>query len=199
MDHDTDLWNRLAAHGIDFETPFRGVWCEGLTVEQAAHRLGADPDTARPGVIREIVTGEYRGQEGGVVWIGDYAPGWILAIQLDGNRLWEWDAWARLSGEKRRLLSLGWPLHDLDGVEDLQYLVGGELVTSLVVGDPEERDGSDPDALDDYLDGLSFFGDTAYAEVTSALRLIGRITGREIDDAWLDGTHTRYAIRESSG
>ena len=51
-----------------------------------------------------------------------------------------------------------------------------------------------PDALDGYLSGLDLSGISAYAEVTSALRLIGRITGKEIDDEWLDNAHTRYVI-----
>ncbi|WP_433356210.1 hypothetical protein ACQP25_19350 [Microtetraspora malaysiensis] len=93
-----------------------------------------------------------------------------------------------------RLLYLGWPLYELEGVEDLEYVVNGEVVTTLVVGDPDERDGSDPNALDDFLDGLDFEGDTAAAEVTSALRLIGRVTGRELDEEWLNGRHTRYVI-----
>ncbi|WP_449062300.1 DUF6461 domain-containing protein [Planomonospora algeriensis] len=32
--------------------------------------------------------------------------------------------------------------------------------------------------------------------LTSALALAGRVTGREIDREWMDGTHTRYVIRE---
>ncbi|GAA2395879.1 DUF6461 domain-containing protein [Nonomuraea africana] len=195
MDHDKDLWELLAAHGIDFDTPFRSVWCEGLAVEEVARRLGADMATAQPAGWRDILTGSYRERGDGIIWVGPHAPGWVLVIQLDGNHLWRWDSWAQLSRDGGRMLYLGWPLYEIEGVEDLQYVVDGDVVTSLVVGDPEERDGSDPDALDGYLSGLDFFGDSARAEITSALRLIGRITGKEIDDEWLDGVHTRYVIR----
>ncbi|MFI9593597.1 DUF6461 domain-containing protein [Nonomuraea sp. NPDC052265] len=32
--------------------------------------------------------------------------------------------------------------------------------------------------------------------LTSALTLVGRVTGREIDREWMNGTHTRYVIRD---
>lgn len=32
--------------------------------------------------------------------------------------------------------------------------------------------------------------------LTSALALVGRVTGREIDREWMDGAHTRYVIRD---
>ncbi|WP_158088725.1 DUF6461 domain-containing protein [Thermoactinospora rubra] len=35
--------------------------------------------------------------------------------------------------------------------------------------------------------------------LTSALALVGRMTGREIDREWMDGIHTRYAIRDRHG
>ncbi|MET8867217.1 hypothetical protein ABZW11_30095 [Nonomuraea sp. NPDC004580] len=30
--------------------------------------------------------------------------------------------------------------------------------------------------------------------ITSALILVGRVTGRELDEAWMEGYHTRYTI-----
>lgn len=198
LDTSKDLWELLVAHGIDFDTPFRSVWVEGPGVEEVARRLGADLSSARVCGRRDIVTGSYTEHGDGVIWAGPQAPGWVQVIQLDGNDVWRWQSWAELTRDGGRLLYLGWPLYELEGVEDLEYVVGGEVVTSLVVGDPEERDGTDPDALDDHLDGPAFEGDTAAAEVTSALRLIGRVTGRELDEAWLNGRHTRYVIPASA-
>ncbi|GGP04753.1 hypothetical protein LDL08_04600 [Nonomuraea glycinis] len=198
MDTDKDLWELLVAHDIDYDTPFQSIWVEGLDVEEVARRLGADPNSARACDWREIVTGRYTEHGDGVIWIGPQAPGWVQVIQLDGNDAWQWRSWVELTRDGGRLLYLGWPLYELEGVEDLEYVVAGEVVTTLVVGDPEERDGTDPDALDGYLDGLAFKGDSAAAEVTSALRLIGRVTGRELDEAWLNGPHTRYVIPASA-
>ncbi|WP_272894036.1 hypothetical protein [Nonomuraea sp. MG754425] len=32
--------------------------------------------------------------------------------------------------------------------------------------------------------------------LTSALTLVGRVTGREFDREWMNGSHTRYVIRD---
>jgi hypothetical protein len=32
--------------------------------------------------------------------------------------------------------------------------------------------------------------------VTSALTLVGRVTGRELDREWMNGIHTRYVLPE---
>ncbi|WP_176955784.1 hypothetical protein [Sinosporangium album] len=115
-----------------------------------------------------------------------------LLRPLGGRRRWQ--SWVELTRNGGSLLYLGWPLYEIRGVDDLEYVVNGETVTTLMVGDPAERDGTDPHALDEYMDGLDFAGDSASAEVTSALRLIGRITGRELDRAWLDERHMRFTI-----
>ncbi|MFC4062729.1 DUF6461 domain-containing protein [Planomonospora corallina] len=199
MDTSTGLWELLTRYGIDYDTPFRAIWCEGLDELEVARRLGADLGSARECGWQDIVTGSYSdGSTEGVVWVGRQAPGWIQVIQLEGHDCWRWQSWRALTRNGGRLLYLGWPLFEVEGVEDLEYVVNGEVVTTLVVGDPEERNGSDPNALDLYMEGLDFIGDTSQAEITSALRLIGRITGREIDQEWLEGTHTRYVIPASA-
>ncbi|WP_306870875.1 hypothetical protein [Streptosporangium brasiliense] len=74
------------------------------------------------------------------------------------------------------------------------------MITSLTVTYPALRDRADPHALDPYLEGLRFElgsgreGTSIEESISSALTLIGRITGREIDREWLDGTHTLYVM-----
>ncbi|WP_204046243.1 hypothetical protein [Acrocarpospora phusangensis] len=54
-------------------------------------------------------------------------------------------------------------------------------------------EGSDPHALDAYLDGAPFGIDEDTAvNISSLLLVAGRMTGREIDAEWLDGVHTCY-------
>lgn len=199
MDTAKDLWNLLASHGIDYDTPFQSIWCAGIDVQEVARRLGADLGSARQCTWQDIVTGSYsEGFKEGVIWVDQQAPGWTQVIQVEGNDCWRWQSWVELTRNGGRLLYLGWPLYELRGIDDLEYVVDGEVVTTLVVGDPDERDGTDPHALDAYMHGLDFIGDSAEAEVTSALRLIGRITGQELDDEWLNSPHVRYVIPTST-
>ncbi|MGV9778023.1 DUF6461 domain-containing protein [Streptosporangium sp. NPDC003464] len=102
-----------------------------------------------------------------------------------------------LSRDSGRALSVSWAING-DGT--LDYATDGQMITSLTVIYPALRDGADPHALDPSLEGLRFElgsgreGASIEESISSALTLIGRITGREIEREWLDGTHALYVM-----
>ena len=83
--------------------------------------------------------------------------------------------------------------------------VSGCRISTLGAG---SQGGADPHALDTLMEGLAFQLDnpddygiedpvTIEVSVTSALRLAGRITGREIDAKWLGAVHSNYSLKSS--
>ncbi|GAA0436367.1 hypothetical protein Acor_65320 [Acrocarpospora corrugata] len=185
-----DLLNEYELH--DF---FVGVWCKGLSVVEAATRLRADLDSATECVWAEIGDGlDGLDADDGVVWIGEQAPGWTLIIQYEGLHIGMGGPQRELS-EGGALLYLGWPMLEMEGPEDMEYVVDGRALTSIPLAAPDVRFGPEPDALNRYLDGLPLNRETAVDErLDAAFQLVGRITGRELDAAWLYGSHTRYVI-----
>ncbi|MEU8378521.1 DUF6461 domain-containing protein [Streptosporangium sp. NPDC048865] len=185
-----DLLNAYELHDV-----FVGAWCDGLSVAETAARLRADPDSATACSWAEIGDGlESLGAGTGVVWIGEQAPGWTQIIQYEGPHIGMNEPQLKLS-EGGALLYLGWPLLETEGAEDLEYVVDGRARTSVSLVDPGERSGPEPDALDRYMDGLTLDLETPVDEVLdAAFRLVGRVTGRELDADWLRGSHTRYVI-----
>ncbi|GIH68830.1 hypothetical protein [Sphaerimonospora thailandensis] len=185
-----DLLNEYELHDV-----FIGAWCKGLSVAEAAARLRVDPDSATECVWAEI--GDGLGEldaETGVVWIGEQAPGWTQIIQYAGLHIGINEPQLELS-DGGALLYLGWPLLELEGPEDLEYVVDGRALTSVSLADPDVRCGPEPDVLDRYMDGLPLDQETPVDELLdAAFQLVGRVTGRELDAAWLRGSHTRYII-----
>ncbi|MGW2215667.1 hypothetical protein ACWCSD_11825 [Nonomuraea sp. NPDC001684] len=64
----------------------------------------------------------------------------------------------------------------------------GLVQASRVIAPPCKAEGHDATALLSLMTGATC--------LTSALTLVGRVTGREIDREWMNGTHTRYVIRD---
>ncbi|MEU9890848.1 DUF6461 domain-containing protein [Sphaerisporangium sp. NPDC051011] len=190
-----DLLHSYARFYGDEEEPlaeFCAAWCEGIGVEEAARRLGADLDSRTDGDLRNIANA--KGDN--LVLVGPFGA-WTLIFQIGG-----WDCasllgMSALSRDSGRALSLEW---GYDGDETLHYAMDGQMITSLSVTYPPLRDGADPHALDPYVEGLRFElgsgpeGPSLAECVTSALTVIARVTGREIDQEWLDGTHALYVM-----
>ncbi|WP_326822024.1 DUF6461 domain-containing protein [Streptosporangium sp. NBC_01756] len=187
-------WELLRAYGMD--DIFVSAWCKGLSVQGAASRLRADQRSAAlctwenieddldPTLPRE-----------GVVWIGSQAPGWVQIIQFEGDHLALPAPQQALTADGGELLYLGWPLRELEGPEDLEYVVDGRSTTSVCLVEPSVRAGRDPDALKAHMEGLSLGIDNDPDAISdAAFSLVGRVTGRLMDADWLQAAHTRYII-----
>lgn len=63
-----------------------------------------------------------------------------------------------------------------------------------------QEDYGEEDIPEDWQDfialALSGYSPPMATCLASALTLVGRVTGREIDEEWMNGAHTRYVIRE---
>jgi hypothetical protein len=199
MNWRTAIYDLLLGYEADSVEPlqeFYAVWCRGIDVAETARRLQADPASMVPVNATEPAAP-----------LGNIGPDWRLVLIGDSG---PWTAvfgdyecttketMAALSAEGGAAISVGW---HISGGERVKYFVDGEQVTSFNFLAPGMREGADPGALDDLMEGLRFdagevesFGES----VTSVFVLIGRVTGRQLDRAWLDATHMRAVIPPSS-
>lgn len=195
MPKPTDLYDLLATRGLDGAAEYPGfhiVWAEGIGGNELARRLGAEPAAAyRCGL--DDMAGLGSGRAG--MWAGA-ADGWVLAFMFDWfpNDL----SWIQEASRGTRLLNM-----QCASGHRLDWAVDGVTVVAFNLVWPSERFGADPTALDQLMRDLHFQLDepgdifnedptTVEVSVTSALRLAGRLTGREIDAAWLDRAHSTY-------
>jgi hypothetical protein len=88
---------------------------------------------------------------------------------------------------------------DITGNDSLKYARDGRIVVSFSPCTPEKRYGDDPHALDHLIGGLRFGISGPKVDddpvepdecISSALALIGRITGADIADDWLRPRHS---------
>ncbi|GAA3129338.1 hypothetical protein GCM10010485_79640 [Streptosporangium carneum] len=189
------LYDLLDEYDLDNEDfGFRAAWCEGLTTEEVARRLRADPDTAYTTTIDELT-----GEEGDsdfdedAVLIGP-AGTWTMILQLNGLDCTRYSALEALSAGGGRAVGIGW---SANGDERLIYAEDGRVLVSMDFTFPQDRRGPDRQALDPYMEGLVLaYEDGADPEdsIDAALTLIGRITGHPIDRDWLEAGHTFYEI-----
>lgn len=201
MPHPTDLYDLMVSFGLDSEkyAGFHLVWAEGMGGNELCRRLGGDPasafrcdidNMARPGA-----------EQGSSMWAGT-AAGWAQALlfELHTSPM----SFLREVSRGTRALSIkcGYDNYRLD------WAVDRVLVTYFAIDWPSERGGTEPHALDPLMEGLAYQLDnpddpeiedpvTTEVSVTSALRLAGRITGREIDAKWLGAVHSCYSLRSS--
>ncbi|MFC5825236.1 DUF6461 domain-containing protein [Nonomuraea insulae] len=205
MTSPTCLYDLICSYGdVEDLLPipaFCAVWCEGLSPQEVAGRLNADLSSAFRGSFRDNTSiTMYGGYDERVILVGR-AGGWTLLIG-DGECMSN-TSMAMLSAEGARAIGMGW---SMSGAGSVKYSVGGRLMTQFAITDPESRSGWEPNYLDSHAAGLRFrlgdnwrHGDDAAEtseSITSALVLIGRLTGREIDAAWLEAAHTMYTIPE---
>ncbi|WP_433243533.1 hypothetical protein ACQPYK_39995 [Streptosporangium sp. CA-135522] len=186
-----EQWTRLSARG--FGDMFAGTWIEGDDLDQIARVLGSEPATAvRCGLDEAMREYEpYAFKE--LVWLGEHAPGWTHAITIAGPRL----RTDLLAADGRRFVQVVWHAHGL-GVHDLYYSDG------ITAGQHSPVDIADPGwPLHEYAEGLApnhpglidMFSGRPARPVGSLglwldnwLILAGRISGRFIDEQYLDAT-----------
>ncbi|GAA3069646.1 DUF6461 domain-containing protein [Streptosporangium carneum] len=179
---------------------FYAVWCQGLDKQEVARRLGADLGSATAATFADCAGITMHAYGDRAIFVGK-AGAWIAVI---GDRLCASDAALKsISGDGVKVIGMGW---SPGGPGSLTYAIDGVIVTQFKITNPNVRLGVVPDALDSYMTGLRFhlgddqIGDEGPVEVaesiTSALTLIGRVTGVEINKRWLDAAHTLYVIPE---
>ncbi|MGV9772754.1 DUF6461 domain-containing protein [Streptosporangium sp. NPDC003464] len=187
----------LDEYGLDDDYfGFHAAWVEGVDAHEAARRMRADLDTAAECNIHDVHehTGD-AGERDGIVLIGQ-AGSWVLILQLRG-----WDclrdrALSIASSGGGRAVAIGW---NADGDEQLIYASDGRILTYMDFSPSSRRGGANRHALDGYLDGLSFVdGPDTEANIATALILIERITGRGLDQEWLESSNTCYVIPDGS-
>ncbi|MFI7707717.1 DUF6461 domain-containing protein [Nonomuraea sp. NPDC049480] len=201
MPHPTDLYDLLVSFDLDSEeySGFHLVWAEGMGANELCRRLGGDPASAFRCDIDNLARPE--AEPGPGMWAGT-ANGWAQALVF--NLYTSPKSFLQEVSRGTRALSIkcGYENHLL------HWAVDGTIVTILAIAWPSERGGVDPHALDALMEGLAFQLDnpdddgienpvTIEVSVTSALRLAGRITGREIDAKWLNAVHSNYSLKQS--
>ncbi|MEV4478033.1 DUF6461 domain-containing protein [Nonomuraea sp. NPDC049504] len=189
-----ESWELLRAYGMD--DSLVSAWCKGLSVEEAATRLRADLGSATPCTWERIEDGlDPASPREGVVWIGAQAPGWVLIIAFEGDHLALPEPQRALTANGGELIYLGWPLYEMEGPQDLEYVVDGRPRTSVCLVAPDVRAGREPDALNAHMEGLALgSGNDSDTISDAAFALIGRMTGRPLSADWLRAEHTRYVL-----
>ena len=127
------------------------------SLAQAAEELGDDPVVA----VRRV-------------------DSWVLAVEVNGWQGSRPEVLRRVS-QGTRAVSTFW---NINGVTRFSYAASGQVLTAFEVMSPEQREGSDPDFLEEARSGLPW--DTA-GWVALMLALAARLTGQPMEPAWLDG------------
>ncbi|MEZ7125378.1 DUF6461 domain-containing protein [Nonomuraea sp. AD125B] len=178
LDADTDLW----ALG------FSAMWIKGVGLDALAAAFDLDLATRAPCHLSEILD---RNIDDGSTWVAEVG-GWIGVVpaHADSERV---RAVTEGGGEAIGLLMYG-------SHASFDYARDGRMVVSFDPTWPERRSGSDPHALDRLMDGLRFqISDDDVLDdrveemesISSALTLVGRITGTGIAADWFLAPHSR--------
>ncbi|WP_146615789.1 DUF6461 domain-containing protein [Nonomuraea aridisoli] len=198
MNEDYTPYDLLDEYGLDDEYfGFHAAWVAGIDAREAARRMRADLDSAVECGIHDV----YEqlgglGERDGLILVGQ-AGAWVLIVQLRGWDCTRDQALSIASSGGGRAVAIGW---NADGDEQLIYAVDGRILTYTDFSPRPRRGGADRHALDEYMEGLSFVDDIDAEEtnIDTALTVIERITGRGIDQDWLESTHTGYVIPQGA-
>ncbi|MEW1838199.1 hypothetical protein AB0392_09595, partial [Nonomuraea angiospora] len=174
-----DQCGLLAAHG--FGETFAGLWIENGDPGEIADFLRLDQRSARETSLEleETQTPDgilpFNGDD--AVWIGPHATGWSAVVGLSALN----EEGARLIEGGRRMLEVSWSW-EIDGVYPLNYSNGVRV--------SEELEGwlvPPGSVFEPYAHGLFPDSDEGQGDEVSAnayLTLVGRMTGRFLDDDW---------------
>ncbi|WP_084964048.1 DUF6461 domain-containing protein [Thermoactinospora rubra] len=185
------LASTLFTEGLDDEMNlwslgFSAVWIHGADLAALAPAFSLDLSTRTPCPLSDILDHNI---DSGDLWVAE-AGGWICILPARDD-----DAFLRsLSVGGRQVLSFSM---DINGHDRFKYIRDGDIVVSFRPTWPDSKHGSDPHALDHLMDGLRFQDseDDSLVEedeiISSALALIGRVTGTDIAADWIEATHSR--------
>ncbi len=128
------------------------------------------------------------------IWIGSHSPGWSIVISTLEPRTTGF-----LVKTGNRLLTIGW-LWEIHGLHDLNFFRDGDLVEAIPSFPSGELDPG-PE-LEPFSLGLPREGDEETGEEKLAhafLTIVGRMTGRFIDDDWflIPGRTYNHRISEA--
>lgn len=199
MPNPTHLYDLLESCWENVADGFAAVWVEGLTVEETARRLGADLGSATALTLENIGLGfegdEMPGDEDGIILVGPYDT-WTLAVQIQWMDVTEEPRLSELSRDGGRAIAIGW--HG-DGAHRVEYAINGQLTFSAPLEeilDPLHEHAESLQMPTDW-DVPVDVGSPTEEMITTALTAIGRLTGRELDEEWLQTPHVRYLIRRT--
>ncbi|MGC5016233.1 hypothetical protein ACLQ2R_36175 [Streptosporangium sp. DT93] len=190
-------WAPLRERG--FRDTFAGTWIEGDDPDEIARDLGSDPATAvRCGLGEAMRDYEpYAFRE--LVWLGEHAPGWSHAITIAGPPLRA----DLLASAGRRFVQVVWDAGDL-GVHDLYYSDGITVgrrspVDIAAPGWPfheyaEGLEPSRPGVVDVFCGGPAGPVGSLGLWLDNWFVLAGRVSGRFIDERYLDATRSLHRI-----
>jgi hypothetical protein len=182
------------AHGL------AAVWSEGGGVEEVARRLGADPDSATEVTFADIGSG-FEGEntpdeDNGILLVGEFGA-WALTLQIqwaDVTESWALESLSRDGGQAIGVRWRGGSGHRIYYAQDGDILVN----SSMTMIPPTLSPYTEGLILEPDWDGLEDQGSPIAQLITTCLVIIGRVTGGEISQEWLDKPHTRYLIRRNS-
>lgn len=188
-----DQYNLLAAHG--FGEVFGGLWLEREDLGEIAGLLQLDRHFLRETSLAQM---EKRVPEiipfggGDAVWIGPHCPGWSVVVSLGAlNR-----GGPLLCEGERRMLEVSW-LWEIDGVYPMYYRYNGKQISDELEG-WRVPSGA---VFEPYTDGLFADGDDDQGDEVTAnayLTIVGRMSGRFIDEEWFHTTGRVYQLSLSS-
>ncbi|WP_433220832.1 DUF6461 domain-containing protein [Dactylosporangium sp. CS-047395] len=180
IDHYLDMFEQLDA----------ADWCIGenlgwtvvrahgrtLTAEDAIRLVGGDPDTVttvRPVDVRYEDDVVYVEQRGDAVMLLDYA-----AICAEAPMM-------RRLAHNAAVHGVFWGINNWN---TLFYALDGEVVTELDTLRPDDRTGTDPDALNDHLGALIELDARpdrgAMRDWPTAMATVAALTGLDLDADW---------------
>jgi Family of unknown function (DUF6461) len=171
----TDHW--LAPVGVI-------TFATGISPEELAQAFGGEPAHAPTGVplltVERIAAIRPTGE-------------WVVAIER-GEPLAVFNRFPRLPADTTAV-SISWSAR---GRIWLHYLVGGQVRVGLDPQRPEQRDGNNPGAIDEYLAGLQLTipGTDAAGHVPLLLAVAERLTGLRMAPEWLDQPHLLVPLPE---
>ncbi|MEU4511177.1 DUF6461 domain-containing protein [Nonomuraea wenchangensis] len=187
------LVSTLFTEGLDAEMDlwvlgFSAMWIKGVSLDALAAAFHLDLATRAPCHLSEILD---RNIDDGSTWVAE-VDGWIGVVPAHADR------------ERVRSITEGGGealgLLMYDGHASFDYARDGRTVVSFDPLWPERRSGSDPHALDHLMDGLRFqitdggAPDDRVEEmesISSALALVGRVTGTGVAADWFLARHSR--------
>jgi hypothetical protein len=200
MPSDRHLYDLLEAHWEGLVNGFAAVWSEGLSIEETAHRLRVDPDSATEVTLANLPAG-FEGDQmpddyDGILLIGQFGS-WSLTLQVQGLDITEEWALSALSRNGGRALGVRW--HSGGGYR-IYYAIDGKLVENSPMIDIPASFAAYAQGLEvpDDWDIPADQGSPREEMITTSLILIGRVTGQEIDQTWLETPHTRFIIRQNA-
>ncbi|TDE51551.1 hypothetical protein E1295_18275 [Nonomuraea mesophila] len=169
------------------------TWCQAGDLEEVARDFGADPAGglwADPDELEELEE-EYR-DRGGLLQL-TAMDGWVVALEPQGFEGVRNVVLTRLS-RSGQALSVYWNV-EMDSA--VSYAVGGRVLTTFDLVNPDERTGEDPHALDHLLSRAGLTGGLpTQARKARVLALGELLSGRTLTPRWLRAPQLVFALTD---